>query len=84
MESESEKKPVVDAELIKLLGEAWKASKRDENGFASLSEVGQRVGNRSSFDARSFGFSRLSDMIDSLPNFATEKRGDGIYLKRVR
>jgi uncharacterized protein (TIGR00288 family) len=84
VESEGEEKPVVDAELIRLLGEAWKTSKRDENGFASLSEVGQRVGNRSSFDARSFGFSRLSDMIDSLPNFATEKRGDGIYLKRVR
>ena len=77
-------KPEIDAELIKLLGEAWKASKRDDKGFASLSEVGQRVGNRSSFDARSFGFSRLSDLVESLPNFATEKRADGLYMKRVR
>ena len=77
-------KPVVDSDLIKLLGDAWKASKRDDGGYASLSEVGQRVANRSSFDARSFGFSRLSELIESLPNFATEKRGDGIYVRRVR
>ena len=77
-------KPIVDSELVKLLGDAWKASKRDDQGFASLSEVGQRVANRSSFDARSYGFSRLSELIESLPNFATEKRGDGIYVKRVR
>jgi uncharacterized protein (TIGR00288 family) len=75
---------VVDEELIAMLGEAWKASKRDDGGFASLSEVGQRASNRSSFDARSYGFSRLSDLIESLPNFATERRGDGIYVKRVR
>jgi len=74
----------VDDELIRLLGEAWKASKRDEKGFASLSEVGQRVANRSSFDARSYGFSRLSDLIESLPHFATDKRSSGIFIKRVR
>ena len=84
-EEETEQKPLsVDAELVKLLGEAWKASKRDEQGFASLSDLGQRVANRSSFDARSYGFSRLSDLIESLPNFATEKRDGGIFVKRVR
>src|SRR6478735_8411918 len=30
----------IDAELLKILGSAYKASKRDEEGFASLSEVG--------------------------------------------
>lgn len=77
-------KPVVDAELVKLLGEAWKASKRDGGGFASLSELGQRVANRSSFDARTYGFSTLSELIESLPNFATERRGDNVFVKRVR
>lgn len=77
-------KKVVDEELVTLLGEAWKASKRDEDGFARLSELGQRAANRSSFDARSYGFSRLSDLIESLPNFATEKRDDGVFVKRVR
>ena len=76
--------PEIDLELIKLIGEAWKASKRDSEGFASLSEVGQRVANRSSFDARSYGFSRLSELIESLPNFATEQRESEIFVKRVR
>ncbi|QDK32494.1 hypothetical protein DM450_06795 [Sphingomonas sp. IC081] len=76
--------PPLDADLVKLIGEAWKASKRDEGGFASLSEVGQRVANRSSFDARSYGFSRLSELVQTLPNFATEKRESGLFLKRMR
>lgn len=80
-----EAKPPVDAELVTILSEAWKASKRDEQGFASLSELGQRAANRSSFDARSYGFSRLSDLIDSLPAFRTEKRSNGaVYVKRIR
>ncbi len=77
-------KPVVDPDLVKLLGDAWKASKRDDAGYARLSEMGQRVGNNSSFDARSYGFSRLSELIESLPNFATEKRSNGVYVRRVR
>lgn len=83
-DNEQPSKPHVDEEVVKLLGEAWKASGRDENGFASLSEIGQRAANRSSFDARTYGFSRLSDLIESLPNFATEKRGNRIFVKRVR
>lgn len=77
-------KPAVDDELIKLLGQAWRASKRDEQGFASISEVGQRVANRSSFDARNYGFSRLADLVKSLPNFVIERRDSGLFLKRVR
>ncbi len=77
-------KPEVDADLIKLLGDAWKASKRDENGFTTISEMGQRAANRSSFDARSYGFSRLSDLLASLPNFEVQKREGGMYVKRVR
>lgn len=81
---EAPAKPAVDEELVKLLADAWKASKRDEDGFASLSEVGQRAANRSSFDARSYGFSRLSELVQSLPQFATEKRESGLFMKRVR
>lgn len=77
-------KPEVDDDLIKLLAQAWRASKRDEHGFASMAEVGQRVANRSSFDARSYGFSRLADLVKSLPNFTTEKRESGLFVKRVR
>jgi NYN domain-containing protein/OST-HTH/LOTUS domain-containing protein len=78
-------KPVVDEAVIKLLGDAVKASKRDERGFASISEIGRRAGNRSSFDARNYGYSRLSELIEAIPNFQVEKRDDGaVYVKRLR
>jgi uncharacterized protein (TIGR00288 family) len=82
---EAPAKGKIDDELVKVLGAAFRASKRDERGYASLSEVGQRAGNRSSFDARSYGFASLADLIDAIPNFATERRQDGrVYVKRVR
>ncbi len=74
----------VGPELVKLLGDAWKASRRDEHGFTTISEMGQRAANRSSFDARSYGFSRLSDLLASLPNFEVQKREGGMYVKRMR
>src|SRR3546814_21088665 len=69
----------IDEELIGLLGAAIKASKQDDQGYASLNEVGQRAANRSSFDARNYGFSRLSELVEAIPNFATAKRSDGRF-----
>src|SRR3954468_2577124 len=78
-------KPVVDESVVKLLGDAIKASKCDERGFASISEIGRRAGNRSSFDARNYGYSRLSELIEAIPNFQVEKRdGGAVYVKRLR
>ena len=78
-------KPAVDEAVIKLLGDAIKASKRDERGFASISEIGRRAGNRSSFDARNYGYSRLSELIEAIPNFQVEQRdGGAVYVKRLR
>lgn len=78
-------KPTVDPELLKLLVDAYDAVKRDERGFVSLSELGERAGNRSSFDARNYGYRRLSDLIEAVPNFQTERRDGGrVYVKRVR
>lgn len=74
----------VDQAVVDLLADAWKASKRDDGGFASLSEVGQRASSRSSFDARNYGFSRLSDLLQSLPQFKTERREGGFFIKRIR
>jgi hypothetical protein len=75
----------VDEAVVKLLGDAIKAAKRDERGFASLSEVGKLAGNRSSFDARNYGYSRLSDLVAAVPNFQVEKRdGGAAYVRRVR
>ncbi len=75
----------VDAELIDLLGGAWKASSRDDDGFAKLQEVGQIAGNRSSFDVRNFGFKRLSELIRSLDRFELKRGNDGqLYVRRLR
>ncbi|WP_420605227.1 NYN domain-containing protein [Novosphingopyxis sp.] len=75
----------VDDKLIALLVDAYNASDRDERGYASLSQVGQRAGNRSSFDVRNYGFSRLSDLFETVPNFQTERREDGqLWVKRMR
>jgi NYN domain/OST-HTH/LOTUS domain len=76
--------PQVDEALLAAIASAWKAAKRDEKGFARLGEVGQRANAGSSFDIRSYGFSRLSELIAAIPQFASEKRDDGIWIKRIR
>lgn len=78
-------KAAFDDELLKLLFDAYISAKRDERGYASLTDVGQRAGNRSSFDTRNYGYARLSDLIEAVPNFQTERRDGGrVYVKRVR
>jgi uncharacterized protein (TIGR00288 family) len=75
----------VDAEVVRLLIDAYDEAKRDERGFVALGPVGQRVGNRSSFDVRNYGFKRLSDLIAAIPNFITEVREGGqTWIKRVK
>ena len=76
----------MDQELVELIGGAWKASKRDDEGFARLHEVGQIAGNRSSFDVRNYGYKRLSDMMRAASeHFKMERRDDGqLYVKRLR
>ena len=80
-----EQSRAVDSELLKLLIDAYNSAKRDERGFASVSDIGQRAGNRSSFDTRNYGYARLSDLIETIPNFQTERREGGrMYVKRLR
>ena len=75
----------VDTELLQVLGAAFKASKRDEEGYASLSEMGQRAKAVSSFAARNYGFTRLSDLIKAVPNFEVKTGPDGrLLVKRLR
>jgi uncharacterized protein (TIGR00288 family) len=78
-----ESKPI-DQDLNDLLGAAWKAAKRDKNGYASLGEVGNIAGNRSSFDVRNHGFKRLSDLFRANEHFRVEERNGHLYVKRVR
>ena len=75
----------VDDDLLKLLIDAYNSAKRDERGYASVADVGQRAGNRSSFDTRNYGYARLSDLVEAVPNFQTERRDGGrLFVKRVR
>ena len=71
--------------MLQLLGAAFKASKRDEEGYASLSELGQRAKAVSSFAVRNYGFTRLSDLIKAVPNFDVKTGADGrLVVKRLR
>ena len=75
----------VDPELLQVLGSAYKASKRDEEGYTPLSELGQRAKAVSSFAARNYGFTRLSDLIKAVPNFEVKSGDDGrLLVKRLR
>jgi uncharacterized protein (TIGR00288 family) len=75
----------VDAELLQVLGSAYKASKRDPEGYTTLSELGQRAKAVSSFAVRNYGFSRLSELIRAVPNFEVKDVPDGGPLvKRLR
>ena len=80
----SKSKSPIDEELVELLGSAWKAANRDEDGFAQMGEVGSLAGNRSSFDVRNYGFKRLSDLFHSLEQFKVERRDNTLWVKRLR
>ena len=78
------KRPV-DQELLQVLGSAYKASKRDDDGYTPLSELGQRAKAVSSFAARNYGFTRLSELIKAVPNFEVKAGDDGrLLVKRLR
>ena len=75
----------VDQELLEVLGAAFKASKRDEDGYTPLAELGQRAKAVSSFATRNYGFTKLSDLIKAVPNFDVKTGPDGRALvKRLR
>ena len=75
----------VDTDLLQVLGSAYKASKRDEEGYTPLSELGQRAKAVSSFAARNYGYTRLSDLIKAVPNFEVKAGEDGgLLVKRLR
>jgi len=84
-DDESDDAQVVERDVIDLLGAAWKAAHRDEDGFATLQEVGQIAGNRSSFDVRNYGYKRLSDLFKAIDNFELKRREGGqLYVRRLR
>ena len=84
-ESEETGPRPIDEELLDLLGQAYKASKRDEEGYAALSELGQRAKAVSSFAVRNYGYTRLSDLIRHVANFDVKTGAEGrLLVKRLR
>ncbi|WP_135611866.1 NYN domain-containing protein [Methanococcoides sp. AM1] len=76
----------MDTKLVTLLRSAVEDS-ADDNGWASLGNVGQNVMNRESdFDSRNYGYKKLSDLIEAIDLFKEEKRGENkhIYVKDGR
>ncbi|WP_379550492.1 NYN domain-containing protein [Erythrobacter sp. W53] len=72
-------------DLDALVHAAYGQAKRDEKGFARLSQLGQIAGNRSSFDVRNYGFKSLKELFESLENFKLETReGNQVYVRRLR
>lgn len=83
-EGTNEPQQTVDKDIVALLGAAWKAASRDEEGYAKLQEIGQIAGNRSSFDVRNYGFKRLSDLVRTIDNFELRRRDNQLFVKRLR
>jgi hypothetical protein len=83
-EPKPDSKPKVDDEMIDLLGKSWRNARRDGEGYARLSEVGQIAGNRSSFDVRNYGYKRLSDLLRSLEHFEVKEKDGHLVVKRLR
>lgn len=74
-----------DTEFLELISAAYKEAKKDEKGYARVQQIGQIAGNRSSFDARNYGFKSLSELFRSLGNFKVESRDGGqMWVRRLR
>lgn len=84
-DASSQTDQAIDDELIELITAAYSETKRDEDGFAKLQQVGQIAGNRSSFDVRNYGFKSLTQLFETLDNFAVDRRANNqVYVKRLR
>ncbi|MES9900421.1 MAG: NYN domain-containing protein [Sedimenticola sp.] len=69
--------------IVKLLRNAIKTTEQ-EDGWPSLSRVGTLISNHASFDSRNYGYSRLSQLVESIDMFEL-KRDDNKHFKvRVR
>lgn len=72
-----------DTKLMNLLRNAV-ASAENEEGWASLSLVGSRIGNQASFDSRNYGYARLSDLFAAIDLFEMKKVGKHPLVKYKR
>ena len=72
-----------DARLVTLLRNAVESAAGDD-GWSALGRVGQQIGNQASFDARNYGYRKLSDLIEASQLFDIDKREKSLYLRDKR
>jgi uncharacterized LabA/DUF88 family protein len=66
-----------DTALVNLLRNAIEAAS-DDDGWAALGAVGQIITNqRPDFDSRTYGYAKLSDLIDATTLFELDRRSSG-------
>lgn len=65
-----------DAQLMKRLRSAVETA-ADEDGWASLGEVGQHLSNQGPFDARNFGFEKKSQLFGAIDLFEMKQVKNG-------
>jgi hypothetical protein len=69
--------PTADARPVGLIRGAVEAAS-DDTGWASLGAAGRNIANHSpKFDARTYGYGRLSELVAALPMFGMEERRQG-------
>jgi len=63
-----------DTRLLNLLRGAIDAT-ADEQGWALMSQVGNQIANRASFDSRNYGYRKLSDLVTAVGLFELKRDG---------
>ncbi|HEY1011894.1 MAG TPA: NYN domain-containing protein [Herpetosiphonaceae bacterium] len=69
-----------DTTLMNLLRGAV-ASTQDDDGWSPLTKVGSHITNQSSFDARNYGYAKLSMLFEAIDLFEIERRNLSVYVR---
>ena len=72
-----------DTRLVSLLRKAVEAA-ADEEGWASLSAVGSHISKQASFDARNYGYAKLSGLFQAIGLFELRTHGKGLQVRDPR
>ena len=73
-----------DTKLMNMLRQAVEASE-DDDGWANLGTIGQHISNHASFDARNYGFKKLSDLFAAIDLFEMKQtNGSVTWIKDKR
>jgi uncharacterized protein (TIGR00288 family) len=72
-----------DSRLVLMLRNAVDAAGGDD-GWANLGAVGGQIGNQASFDARNFGYRKLSDLIEATDLFEVKRQNQIVLIRDNR